>query len=108
MLQFEDISEVTSWYKLLVRTQNDVLQSQQGHKQLTEQDKLLLEQYRAEKEAEMLQYKNELLQFKLRFDQAQSDIPLWVRSCGVGRGRSPSLALSRLTDVSSFSHGRVQ
>lgn len=105
MLQFEDISEVTSWYKLLVRMQNDLLQSQQGHKQLTEQDKLLLEQYRAEKEAEMLQYKNELVQFKLCFDQAQSDIPVWVRSGGVGRGRSPSLALSRLTDVSSFSHG---
>ncbi|XP_041909683.1 LOW QUALITY PROTEIN: uncharacterized protein LOC121676802 [Corvus kubaryi] len=103
--QFEDISEVTSWYKLLVRTQKDLMQSQQGHKQLTEQDKVLLEQYRAEKEAEMLQYKNELVQFKLHFDQAQSDIPLWVRNCGVGRGRSPSLALSRLADVSSFSHG---
>ncbi|XP_048159852.1 coiled-coil domain-containing protein 42-like [Corvus hawaiiensis] len=75
--QFEDISEVTSWYKLLVRTQKDLMQSQQGHKQLTEQDKVLLEQYRAEKEAEMLQYKNELVQFKLHFDQAQSDIPLW-------------------------------
>ncbi|NXB34499.1 CCD42 protein, partial [Eulacestoma nigropectus] len=75
--QFEDISEVISWYKLLVRTQNDLLQSQRGHKQVTEQDKVLLEQYRAEKEAEMLQYKNELVQFKLRFDQAQSDIPLW-------------------------------
>ncbi|NXH23967.1 CCD42 protein, partial [Myiagra hebetior] len=75
--QFEDISEVTSWCKLLVRTQKDLLQSQQGHKQLTEQGKVLLEQHRAEKEAEMLQYKNELVQFKLRFDQAQSGIPLW-------------------------------
>ncbi|KAL2305442.1 hypothetical protein Nmel_007428 [Mimus melanotis] len=53
----------------------------------------------------MLQYKNELVQLKLHFDQAQSDIPLWVKSCGVGRGRSPSLALSRLADGSSFSHG---
>ncbi|NXJ28629.1 CCD42 protein, partial [Dicrurus megarhynchus] len=75
--QFEHISEVSSWYKLLVRTQKDLLQSQQGHKQLTEQDKVLLEQYRAEKEAEMFQYKNELVQLKLRFDQAQSDISLW-------------------------------
>ncbi|NXA67067.1 CCD42 protein, partial [Mohoua ochrocephala] len=75
--QFEGISEVTSWSKLLARAQKDLLQSQQGHKQLTEQDKVLLEQYRAEKEAEMLQYKNDLVQFKLRFDQAQSDIPLW-------------------------------
>ncbi|NWS32389.1 CCD42 protein, partial [Polioptila caerulea] len=75
--QFEDISEVTSWYKLLVRTQKDLLQSQHGHKQLAEQDKVFLEQYKAEKEAEMLQYKNELVQLKLRFDQTQSDIPLW-------------------------------
>ncbi|NXO69590.1 CCD42 protein, partial [Phainopepla nitens] len=75
VLQFEDISEVTSQYKLLMRTQKDLLQSQQGHKQLTEQDKVLLEQYKAEKEAEILQYKNELLQLKLHFDQAQSDIP---------------------------------
>ncbi|NWT01008.1 CCD42 protein, partial [Mionectes macconnelli] len=75
--QFEDIPEVTSRYKLLVRTHKDLLQSQQGHKELTEQDKLLLEEYRAEKEAEMLQYKRELVQLKLRFDQAQRDILLW-------------------------------
>ncbi|NXH96038.1 CCD42 protein, partial [Pachycephala philippinensis] len=75
--QFEGISEVTSRYELLVRTQKDLLQSQQGHKQLTEQEEMLLEQYRAEKEAEMLKYKNELVQFKLRFDQAPSDIPHW-------------------------------
>lgn len=105
MLQFEDVSEVTSQYKLLVRTQKDLLQSQQGHKQLTEQDKVFLEQYKAQKETEMLQYKNELMQLKLHFDQAQSDIPLCVRSCRAGRGRSPSLALSRLADGSSFSHG---
>ncbi|XP_039579779.1 coiled-coil domain-containing protein 42-like [Passer montanus] len=75
--QFEDISEVTAEYKLLVRTRKDLLQSQQGHKQLTEQDNMFLEQYKAQKEAEMLQYKNELVQLKLRFCQAQSDIPLW-------------------------------
>ncbi|XP_064274988.1 coiled-coil domain-containing protein 42-like isoform X3 [Passer domesticus] len=75
--QFEDISEVTAEYKLLVRTRKDLLQSQQGHKQLTEQDNMFLEQYKAQKGAEMLQYKNELVQLKLRFYQAQSDIPLW-------------------------------
>ncbi|NWT69307.1 CCD42 protein, partial [Prunella himalayana] len=75
--QFEDISEVTSQYTLLVRTRKDLLQSQQGHKQLTEQDKVFLEQYKAQKEAEILQYKNELVQLKLRFYQAQSDIPIW-------------------------------
>ncbi|NWH29645.1 CCD42 protein, partial [Chloropsis hardwickii] len=75
--QFEDISEVISWYKLLVRTRKDLLQSQQGHKQLAEQNKVFLEQYKAEKEAEMLQYKNELVQLERRFYQTQSDIPLW-------------------------------
>ncbi|NXY13734.1 CCD42 protein, partial [Atrichornis clamosus] len=80
--QFEDIPELTSQYKLLVRTHKNLLQSQQGHKELTEQDKVLLEQYRAEKDTEMLQYKCQLVQLQLRFDQAQSDIPLWVRSCG--------------------------
>ncbi|NXP65443.1 CCD42 protein, partial [Chloropsis cyanopogon] len=75
--QFEDISEVISWYKLLVRTRKDLLQSQQGHKQLAEQNKVFLEQYKAEKEAEMLQYKNELVQLERCFYQAQSDIPLW-------------------------------
>lgn len=105
MLQFEDISEVISEYMLLVRTRKDLLQSQQGHKQLTEQDKVFLEQYKAQKEAEMLQYQNELGQLKLRIYQAQSDIPLWVRNCGVGRGRSPSLAQTRLADSSSFCHG---
>ncbi|XP_064568203.1 coiled-coil domain-containing protein 42-like [Zonotrichia leucophrys gambelii] len=75
--QFEDISEVISEYVLLVRTRKDLLQSQQGHKQLTEQDKVFLEQYKARKEAEMLQYQNELGQLKQRVYQAQSDIPLW-------------------------------
>ncbi|NWR88258.1 CCD42 protein, partial [Furnarius figulus] len=75
--QFEDIPEVTSWYELLLRTYKDLLQSQQGQKELTEQDEVLLEQYRAEKEAEILQYKSELVQLKLRFDEAQSDILLW-------------------------------
>ncbi|NXI15786.1 CCD42 protein, partial [Irena cyanogastra] len=75
--QLEDISEVTSQYVLLMRTRKDLLQSQQGHKQLTEQDRVFLEQYKAEKEAEMLQYKNDLVHLKLRFYQAQSDIPLW-------------------------------
>ncbi|NXU90744.1 CCD42 protein, partial [Xiphorhynchus elegans] len=75
--QFEDIPEVTSRYELLLRIYKDLLQSLQGQKELTEQDKVLLEQYRAEKEAEILQYKSELVQLKLRFDQAQSDVLLW-------------------------------
>ncbi|XP_009071456.1 PREDICTED: coiled-coil domain-containing protein 42A-like [Acanthisitta chloris] len=77
MSQLEDIPGVTSHYKFLVRTHKDLLQSQLRHKDLTEQAKVFLEQYRAEKESEMLQYKSELVQLKLRFDQAQRDIRLW-------------------------------
>ncbi|NXN52767.1 CCD42 protein, partial [Rynchops niger] len=75
--QFEEIWEVISRYKTLVRMHKDLLQSQQRHKELSEQAKVLLDQYMEEKEAEILQYKNELVQLQLRFDQAQSDILSW-------------------------------
>ncbi|KFV14247.1 Coiled-coil domain-containing protein 42A, partial [Tauraco erythrolophus] len=75
--QFEEIQEVIWRYKTLVRMHKDLLQSQQGHKEMSEQAKVLLDQYKAEKEAEILQYENELVQLQLRFDQAQSDIHLW-------------------------------
>uniref|UniRef100_A0A8B9NIB7 Uncharacterized protein n=1 Tax=Accipiter nisus TaxID=211598 RepID=A0A8B9NIB7_9AVES len=67
----------------------DLLQAQLEHKEMSEQAKVLLDQYTAQKEAEILQYKNELVQLQLRFNQAQSDVLPWVRKCGVGRGRSP-------------------
>lgn len=89
MLQFEEIQEVIWRYKTLVRIHKDLLQSQQGHKEMSEQAKVLLDQYMAEKEAKILQYENELVQLQLRFDQAQADVLPWVRKCGVGRGRSP-------------------
>ncbi|NWI54867.1 CCD42 protein, partial [Calyptomena viridis] len=75
--QFQDIEEIISFYKALVRSRKDLLQSQQWHKDLTEQAKVLLEQYRAEKAAEMLQCKNELVQLKQCLDQVRSDIPVW-------------------------------
>ncbi|XP_074464137.1 coiled-coil domain-containing protein 42 [Larus michahellis] len=75
--QFEEIREVISRYKTLVRMHKDLLQSQQRHKEMSEQAKVLLDQYMEEKEAEILQYKNELVQLQLRFDQAQSDILSW-------------------------------
>lgn len=95
MLQFEEIREVISRYKTLVRMHKDLLQSQQRHKEMSEQAKVLLDQYMEEKEAEILQYKNELVQLQLRFDQAQSDILSWVRKCGAGRGKSPRLGCDR-------------
>ncbi|NXA12404.1 CCD42 protein, partial [Sapayoa aenigma] len=75
--QFQDIEEIISFYKALVRSRKDLLQSQQWHKELTEQAKVLLEQYKAEKAAEMLQCKNDLVQLKRYLHQAQSDVPLW-------------------------------
>ncbi|NXY23996.1 CCD42 protein, partial [Atrichornis clamosus] len=75
--QLRDIEELISFYKALVRTRKDLLQSQQWHQQLTEQAKVLLEQHRAEIEAEMLQCKDDLEQLKQCCDQARSDILYW-------------------------------
>ncbi|NXK96882.1 CCD42 protein, partial [Formicarius rufipectus] len=75
--QFRDIEEITSFYKTLLRSRKELLQSQKWHKELTEKAKVHLEQYRAEKEAEMLQCKNDLVQLKQCLDQARSDVPLW-------------------------------
>ncbi|KAM9222030.1 coiled-coil domain-containing protein 42 [Leptosomus discolor] len=75
--QFEENQEVIWHYKTLVRVHKDLLQSQQGHKEMSEQAKVLLDQYVAEKEAEILQYENELVQLQLHFDQAQKDALHW-------------------------------
>ncbi|XP_074016470.1 coiled-coil domain-containing protein 42 [Numenius arquata] len=75
--QFEEIQEVIWRHKILLRVRKDLLQSQQRHKEMSEQAKVLLDQYMEEKEAEILQYKNKLVQLQQRFDQAQSDILSW-------------------------------
>ncbi|XP_064584952.1 coiled-coil domain-containing protein 42 [Zonotrichia leucophrys gambelii] len=75
--QFRDIDDIISYYKALLRTRKDLLQSQWWHRQLMEQGKGLQQQLRAEKEAEMLQCRNDLVQLKESFDQAQSDIQQW-------------------------------
>ncbi|NXT27199.1 CCD42 protein, partial [Syrrhaptes paradoxus] len=74
--QFEDVQEVICCYKKLLSIRKDLLQSQQEHKEMSEQAKVLLDQYTAEKEAEILQYKNEMAQLQ-RSDQAQSDMVFW-------------------------------
>ncbi|NXX28830.1 CCD42 protein, partial [Nicator chloris] len=74
---FQDVQDMITFYKALVRTRKDLLQSQWWHRQLTEQGKALQQQMRAEIEAEMLQYKTNLRQLKERFDQLQSDIQHW-------------------------------
>ncbi|NXI27995.1 CCD42 protein, partial [Sterrhoptilus dennistouni] len=75
--QFRDIDDVITYYKALVRTRKDLLQSQWWHRQLLEQGKVLQQQIRAEKEAEMLQCKNDLAQLQESLEQAQSDIHQW-------------------------------
>ncbi|XP_053850806.1 coiled-coil domain-containing protein 42 isoform X1 [Vidua macroura] len=75
--QFHDIDDIITYYKALLRTRKDLLQSQWWHRQLTEQGKALQQQIRAEKEAEMLQWKNDLVQLRESFEQAQSDIRQW-------------------------------
>ncbi|XP_063265929.1 coiled-coil domain-containing protein 42 [Prinia subflava] len=75
--QFRDIEDIIIYCKSLVRTRKDLLQSQWWPWQLLEQGKVLQQQIRAEKEAEMLQCKNDLAQLKESLDQAQRDIRQW-------------------------------
>lgn len=100
--QFRDIDDVITYYKALVRTRKDLLQSQWWHRQLLEQGKVLQQQIRAEKEAEILQCKDELVQLQESLEQARRDIGQWVRSNGGDRG-----ALQGVRSGSSFSQGLV-
>ncbi|NXN41349.1 CCD42 protein, partial [Rhinoptilus africanus] len=75
--KFEMVREVIARHKTLVRTRKDLLQSHQRQKEMSEQAKVLLDQYMEEKAAEILQYENELVQLQLRFDQAQRDVLYW-------------------------------
>ncbi|KFQ25151.1 Coiled-coil domain-containing protein 42A, partial [Merops nubicus] len=75
--QFEEIQEVIRCCKTLVRMHKDLLQSQQAHQEMSEQAKVLLDQYTAEKEAEILQHENKLVQLQLHLEQAQKDVLLW-------------------------------
>ncbi|NXU78469.1 CCD42 protein, partial [Oreotrochilus melanogaster] len=74
--EFEDIQEIVLRYKTLVRMRKDLLQSQQQHQEVSEQTKLLLDQYKAKKEAEMLQYQKELQDLQC-LEQIQKDVCLW-------------------------------
>ncbi|NXO77569.1 CCD42 protein, partial [Sitta europaea] len=75
--QFQDIEDLIAYYKVLVRTRKDLLQSQWWHQQLVEQGKVLQQQISAEKEAEVLQCKNDLAQLRESSDQARSAIGQW-------------------------------
>lgn len=91
-----------------MRTRKDLLQSQWWHRQLLEQCKVLQQQIRAEKEAEMLQCKNNLAQLQESLEQAQSDIHQWVRSCGGTRGLSRPGRVRSGTSCSPGACGRAQ
>ncbi|KFQ27937.1 Coiled-coil domain-containing protein 42A, partial [Mesitornis unicolor] len=71
------IQAVLQRYEMLAIMHEELLQTQQQHQESSEQAKVYLDQYKAEKEAEILQYKNELVQLQQRFEQAQSDVLLW-------------------------------
>ncbi|NXW78330.1 CCD42 protein, partial [Hirundo rustica] len=74
---FCDIEDVITYYKALVGIRRDVLQCQWWHRQLLEQGKVQQQQIEAEKEAEVLRCKNELVQLRESLDQAQRDIRQW-------------------------------
>ncbi|NWU44160.1 CCD42 protein, partial [Hylia prasina] len=75
--QFRDIEDIITYYKALVRTRRDLLQSQWWNRQLLEQGKLLQQQVRAENEAEVGQCKDDLVQLTGSLEQAQRDIQHW-------------------------------
>ncbi|XP_037256621.1 LOW QUALITY PROTEIN: coiled-coil domain-containing protein 42 [Falco rusticolus] len=75
--QFEEIQEVIWRYRTLVMKHKDLLQSQQRCKEMSKQAKVFLDHYTAEKEAEILQYENELVQLQLYLDQVQKDVLSW-------------------------------
>ncbi|KFP65443.1 Coiled-coil domain-containing protein 42A, partial [Cariama cristata] len=75
--RFEKIQEVVWRYRMLMKTHNNQVRSQQAQKDMSEQAKVLLDQYIAEKEAEMLQYKTELVQLQPCLEQVQSDVLPW-------------------------------
>ncbi|XP_065708538.1 coiled-coil domain-containing protein 42-like isoform X1 [Patagioenas fasciata] len=105
--QFEDIQDVISRYKLLVRTRKDLQQSQEKDREMMEQAKVLLDQYEAEKAAEILQCQNELEQLQRRFAQAQSDVRFWTARWADIQNRNAKNALM-LTTMKMAVHNLFQ
>ncbi|XP_071668418.1 coiled-coil domain-containing protein 42-like isoform X1 [Patagioenas fasciata] len=105
--QFEDIQDVISRYKLLVRTRKDLQQSQEKDREMMEQAKVLLDQYEAEKAAGILQCQNELEQLQRRFAQAQSDVRFWTARWADIQNRNAKNALM-LTTMKMAVHNLFQ
>ncbi|NWV05161.1 CCD42 protein, partial [Ptilonorhynchus violaceus] len=105
--QFRDIEDVISFYKALVRTRKELLQSQREHRDLAGQAETLLEQHRAEKEAEMLQCRDELVQLQQNLEQALSDILQWEDRWAEGQARAARKAME-LKSLSMAIHSLFQ
>ncbi|NXN26536.1 CCD42 protein, partial [Nycticryphes semicollaris] len=75
--EFETIEDIIGRYETLQSVRNELLQSQQKQKEKSEETKVFLDQYMKEKEAEMLQYENELVQLQQRLEKARSDALYW-------------------------------
>ncbi|KFU93638.1 Coiled-coil domain-containing protein 42A, partial [Chaetura pelagica] len=75
--EFEDIEDILLHYETLARMRKELWQSHQQCKEMSEQGTTLLDQYKAEKEVEILHYKKELQEHQLHFEQAQSEVHLW-------------------------------
>ncbi|XP_065550095.1 coiled-coil domain-containing protein 42 [Lathamus discolor] len=91
--QFADIQEVLSHYKTLLRVLRDLEQLQERHKEKSEQAGVFLDQYVAEKEAQILQYKHELVELQQCFDQAKEDVQFWETCWADIHKTSPKKAL---------------
>ncbi|NXB73338.1 CCD42 protein, partial [Donacobius atricapilla] len=97
--QFRDIEDLIAYSEALLRSRRDLLQSQWWHRQLVEQGKVLQQQIRAEKEAEMLQCKKELQQLRESLDQAQRDTRQWEDGWAEAQDR----AAGKATELKSLS-----
>ncbi|NWR47123.1 CCD42 protein, partial [Regulus satrapa] len=91
--QFRYIEDVITYYKALVRTRKDLLQSQWWQRQLMEQGKVLQQQIRAEKEAEMLQCKNDLVQLEASLGRARSGVRQWEDHLAEAQDRAAGKAM---------------
>ncbi|NXH82467.1 CCD42 protein, partial [Edolisoma coerulescens] len=105
--QFRDIEDIISLYKALVRTRRDLVQSQWGQRQLAEQATVLLPRLRAEREAEMLQCRDELGQLKESLARARRDILQWERRCAELQDRAARKA-TELRSLSMAIHSLFQ
>ncbi|NXQ28841.1 CCD42 protein, partial [Alaudala cheleensis] len=104
---FRDIQDIITYYKALLRTRKDLLQSQWWLRQLMEQGKALQQRMEAENDDEMLQCKNDLEQHREFLEQARSDICQWERRWAEAQDRAARKAME-LKSLSMAIHSLFQ